>query len=127
MQKPQPGKNKSGSHQNPMRLNVIWLWPILRVLLSHVWRLRRIPKKYIDIPQKAIQWLLFPMVRLFLGLGNIGPEASKPVMEGKSLLFKIFADIDGIDIELDTEDVDKFVETVKNHCAHLWRYQFGGY
>ncbi len=48
-----------------------------------------------------------------LGLGNIGPEASKPVMEGKSLLFKIFSDIDGIDIELDTTDVDKFVETVK--------------
>ncbi len=48
-----------------------------------------------------------------LGLGNIGPEASKPVMEGKSLLFKIFADIDGIDLELDTEDVEKFVETVK--------------
>lgn len=48
-----------------------------------------------------------------LGLGDIGPLASKPVMEGKSLLFKIFADIDGIDIELDTKDVDKFVETVK--------------
>ncbi len=48
-----------------------------------------------------------------LGLGDIGPEASKPVMEGKSLLFKIFADIDSIDIELDTTDVDKFVETVK--------------
>lgn len=48
-----------------------------------------------------------------LGLGNIGPQASKPVMEGKSLLFKIFSDIDGIDIELDTEDVDRFVETVK--------------
>ncbi len=48
-----------------------------------------------------------------LGLGNIGPEASKPVMEGKGLLFKIFADIDGMDIEVDTEDVDKFVETVK--------------
>lgn len=48
-----------------------------------------------------------------LGLGNIGPEASKPVMEGKSLLFKIFADIDAIDIELDTTDVDKFIETVK--------------
>ncbi|MEK6152039.1 NADP-dependent malic enzyme [Flavobacteriaceae bacterium 3-367] len=48
-----------------------------------------------------------------LGLGDIGPEAAKPVMEGKSLLFKIFADIDGIDIELDTKDVDKFVETVK--------------
>ncbi len=48
-----------------------------------------------------------------LGLGDIGPEASKPVMEGKCLLFKIFADIDGIDIEVDTKDVDKFVETVK--------------
>lgn len=48
-----------------------------------------------------------------LGLGDIGPEASKPVMEGKSLLFKIFADIDAIDIELDTKDIDKFIETVK--------------
>jgi malate dehydrogenase (oxaloacetate-decarboxylating)(NADP+) len=48
-----------------------------------------------------------------LGLGNIGPEASKPVMEGKGLLFKIFADIDVFDIELDATDVDKFVETVK--------------
>ncbi|SFW45955.1 NADP-dependent malic enzyme [Cellulophaga fucicola] len=48
-----------------------------------------------------------------LGLGDIGPEASKPVMEGKALLFKIFSDIDGVDIEIDTKDVDKFVETVK--------------
>ncbi len=48
-----------------------------------------------------------------LGLGDIGPEAAKPVMEGKCLLFKIFADIDGIDIELDTKDVDTFVNTVK--------------
>jgi malate dehydrogenase (oxaloacetate-decarboxylating)(NADP+) len=48
-----------------------------------------------------------------LGLGNIGPEASKPVMEGKGLLFKIFADIDVFDIEVDAQDVDKFVETVK--------------
>ena len=49
-----------------------------------------------------------------LGLGNIGPEASKPVMEGKGLLFKIFADIDVFDIEVDTEDVDQFIQTVKN-------------
>ncbi|GAL88019.1 NADP-dependent malic enzyme [Jejuia pallidilutea] len=49
-----------------------------------------------------------------LGLGNIGPEASKPVMEGKGLLFKIFADIDVFDIEVDTENVDAFIETVKN-------------
>jgi len=48
-----------------------------------------------------------------LGLGNIGPEASKPVMEGKGLLFKIFADIDVFDIELNTNDVDHFVSVVK--------------
>lgn len=49
-----------------------------------------------------------------LGLGDIGPEASKPVMEGKGLLFKIFADIDVFDIEIGTKDIDKFIETVKN-------------
>ena len=49
-----------------------------------------------------------------LGLGDIGPEASKPVMEGKALLFKIFADIDVFDIEVGTKDVDAFIETVKN-------------
>ncbi len=48
-----------------------------------------------------------------LGLGNIGPEASKPVMEGKGLLFKIFADIDVFDIELNTTNIDEFVRTVK--------------
>ncbi len=49
-----------------------------------------------------------------LGLGNIGAEAGKPVMEGKALLFKIFADIDVFDIEIDTENIDEFIETVKN-------------
>lgn len=48
-----------------------------------------------------------------LGLGNIGAVASKPVMEGKSLLFKIYADIDAFDIELDTTNVDEFIRTVK--------------
>ena len=44
-----------------------------------------------------------------LGLGDIGALASKPVMEGKAVLFKRFADIDGIDLEVDTRDVDEFV------------------
>ena len=48
-----------------------------------------------------------------LGLGDIGPEASKPVMEGKGVLFKIFADIDVFDIEVNETDVDKFIEIVK--------------
>ena len=48
-----------------------------------------------------------------LGLGDIGPEASKPVMEGKGVLFKIFADIDVFDLELDAADPDRFIDTVK--------------
>ncbi len=48
-----------------------------------------------------------------LGLGNIGPLAAKPVMEGKGVLFKIFADIDVFDIEIDTQNVEEFVKTVK--------------
>ncbi|SVB24345.1 uncharacterized protein METZ01_LOCUS177199, partial [marine metagenome] len=49
-----------------------------------------------------------------LGLGNAGPLAAKPVMEGKAVLFKRFADIDVFDIELDTQDVDEIVNTIKN-------------
>jgi malate dehydrogenase (oxaloacetate-decarboxylating)(NADP+) len=48
-----------------------------------------------------------------LGLGDIGADAGKPVMEGKGLLFKIFADVDVFDIEVTEKDIDKFIETVK--------------
>src|SRR5688500_16157369 len=48
-----------------------------------------------------------------LGLGNLGALAAKPVMEGKSVLFKRFADIDAIDLEVDTEEVDAFVDCVR--------------
>jgi malate dehydrogenase (oxaloacetate-decarboxylating)(NADP+) len=56
-----------------------------------------------------------------LGLGNLGALASKPVMEGKAVLFKRFADVDAIDLELDTEDPDKFIEAVA-----LLEPSFGG-
>jgi len=56
-----------------------------------------------------------------LGLGNIGPLAAKPVMEGKSVLFKRFADVDGINIEVHTENVDELVE-----CVRLFGRSFGG-
>jgi malate dehydrogenase (oxaloacetate-decarboxylating)(NADP+) len=56
-----------------------------------------------------------------LGLGNIGAAASKPVMEGKSVLFKKFADVDGIDLEVNTEDPDRFVDAVS-----LLEPSFGG-
>ncbi|MEM7168674.1 MAG: NADP-dependent malic enzyme [Pseudomonadota bacterium] len=54
-----------------------------------------------------------------LGLGNLGALAAKPVMEGKSVLFKRFADIDGIDLEVDTQDVDTFVNCVR-YLGQSW-------
>jgi malate dehydrogenase (oxaloacetate-decarboxylating)(NADP+) len=56
-----------------------------------------------------------------LGLGNLGALASKPVMEGKAVLFKRFADVDSIDLEVDTEDVDAFI-----NCVKLLGPSFGG-
>ena len=56
-----------------------------------------------------------------LGLGNLGALASKPVMEGKSVLFKRFADVDSIDLEVDTQDVDEFV-----NCVRFLGPSFGG-
>ncbi|MGH6931438.1 MAG: NADP-dependent malic enzyme [Dongiaceae bacterium] len=56
-----------------------------------------------------------------LGLGDLGPLGAKPVMEGKAVLFKRFADIDGIDIEVDTKDVDEFV-----NCVRYLGPSFGG-
>src|ERR1700744_4986643 len=48
-----------------------------------------------------------------LGLGDLGPVASKPVMEGKSVLFKRFADVNSIDLEIDTKDVEQFINAVR--------------
>ena len=56
-----------------------------------------------------------------LGLGNLGALASKPVMEGKSVLFKRFADVDSIDLEVDTENVDEFI-----NCVRYLGPSFGG-
>ncbi|KKJ77151.1 malic enzyme [Kiloniella litopenaei] len=56
-----------------------------------------------------------------LGLGNLGALGSKPVMEGKAVLFKRFADVDGIDLEVDTENVDEFV-----NCVRFLGKSFGG-
>jgi len=56
-----------------------------------------------------------------LGLGDLGPLGAKPVMEGKAVLFKRFADIDGIDLEIDTRDVDEFV-----NCVRYLGKTFGG-
>ena len=62
-----------------------------------------------------------------LGLGNLGALASKPVMEGKAVLFKRFADVNSIDIEVDTEDAQRFIECVELLGAELRRDQPRGH
>jgi len=70
------------------------------------------PDKAYDYTAKSNTVAVISNGTAVLGLGNIGALASKPVMEGKAVLFKKFADIDGIDLEVSTEDVDRFVDAV---------------
>ena len=60
-----------------------------------------------------------------LGMGDLGALASKPVMEGKAVLFKRFADVDAIDLEVDTTDVEEFIGAVRYLGPHLRRHQSG--
>ena len=79
------------------------------------------PDKAYDYTAKGNLVAVISNGTAILGLGNLGALASKPVMEGKAVLFKRFADVDSIDIELDTEDPDKFIEAVA-----LMEPSFGG-
>ena len=71
------------------------------------------PSKAFDYTARGNMVAVITNGTAVLGLGNLGALASKPVMEGKSVLFKRFADIDAIDLELDTTDVDEFVNAVR--------------
>jgi malate dehydrogenase (oxaloacetate-decarboxylating)(NADP+) len=70
------------------------------------------PDKAYDYTSKGNLVAVVSNGTAILGLGNLGALASKPVMEGKAVLFKRFADVDAIDLEVDTEEVERFVETV---------------
>jgi malate dehydrogenase (oxaloacetate-decarboxylating)(NADP+) len=74
----------------------------------------RDPHKVYDYTNKQNLVAVISNGTAVLGLGDIGADASKPVMEGKALLFKIFAGVDVFDIEVDQNDPEKFIETVKN-------------
>ena len=73
----------------------------------------KIQELYMITRLKEILWLLLLMALQFLGLGNIGASASIPVMEGKAVLFKSFAGINGVPIALDTKDTEEIIRTVK--------------
>ncbi|MEE9209540.1 MAG: NADP-dependent malic enzyme, partial [Kiloniellales bacterium] len=79
------------------------------------------PNKAYDYTAKGNLVAIISNGTAVLGLGAIGPLAAKPVMEGKAVLFKRFADIDGIDLEIDTRDVDEFV-----NCVRYLGKTFGG-
>ena len=83
--------------------------------------IEKIPETIYDYTSKGNIVAVISNGTAVLGLGNIGASASKPVMEGKAVLFKKFADVDGIDLELDTEDTEKFVDAVS-----LLEPSFGG-
>ncbi|MBS9719156.1 NADP-dependent malic enzyme [Tianweitania sp. BSSL-BM11] len=71
------------------------------------------PSKAFDYTTKGNMVAVISNGTAILGLGNLGALASKPVMEGKSVLFKRFADVDSIDLEVDTEDADQFINAVR--------------
>src|SRR3954468_4849590 len=79
------------------------------------------PHKAFDYTTRGNMVAVISNGTAILGLGNLGALASKPVMEGKSVLFKRFADVDSIDLEIDTEDVDAFV-----NCVRYLGPSFGG-
>lgn len=72
------------------------------------------PSKAYDYTAKGNLVAVISNGTAILGLGNLGAQASKPVMEGKAVLFKRFADVDSIDLEVDTEDADAFIDSVKH-------------
>lgn len=71
------------------------------------------PQKAFDYTARGNMVAVISNGTAILGLGNLGALASKPVMEGKAVLFKRFADVDSIDLEIDTEDADEFINCVK--------------
>ncbi|HEY9056496.1 MAG TPA: NADP-dependent malic enzyme [Aurantimonas sp.] len=79
------------------------------------------PDKAFDYTARGNMVAVISNGTAILGLGNLGALASKPVMEGKAVLFKRFADVDSIDLEIDTENVDDFV-----NCVRLLGPSFGG-
>ena len=86
-------------------------WPCLAI--------HKDPDKAYDYTAKGNLVAVISNGTAVLGLGDLGPLGAKPVMEGKAVLFKRFADIDGIDLEVDTKDVDQFVNSIR-YLGKTW-------
>ena len=122
-----PGKNWSSTHQAVQHTNgpVTSLLPRSSRTLSGNWK--KDPKTAYDYTAKGNLVAVISNGTAVLGLGDIGALSGKPVMEGKGLLFKIYAGIDVFDIEVNEKDPEKFIQAVKSYCSHFRRYQSRGY
>ncbi len=97
------------------------VWP------SPAARSRKTPTTCISTPSKGNMVAVVSNGTAVLGLGDIGPEAGLPVMEGKAVLFKEFGGVDAFPICIDAHDAASVIAACQGHCAHLWRHQLGGY
>ena len=94
---------------------------------SPVWRSRRTSDKSYELTRRHNLCAVITDGTAVLGLGDIGPEAGMPVMEGKCALFKAFADVDAFPLCVKTHDVDEFVNAVYLMSRLLRRHQPGGH
>ena len=120
---PQPGKWRLRPPSN-CRTNTIWRWPI-RPGGSALRGIVKDPNAAYQYTSKGNLVAVVTNGTAVLGLGDIGPLASKPVMEGKGVLFKKFAGIDVFDIEINEKDPDKLVEIIAalepTFAASIWK------
>ena len=100
-------------------------WPIRRAWRCRCCAIAENPDPAYDYTAKGNLVAVISNGTAILGLGDLGALASKPVMEGKAVLFKRFADVDAIDLEVDTTDVDAFINRGALSGPQLRRHQSG--
>ena len=119
---PTPGKIRS-PQPNRWSRSAISRWPIPRGSPRPAWRSSKIPVRPMSSTTRSNLVAVVTNGTAVLGLGNIGPLAGKPVIEGKGCLFKKFAGIDVFDIELAENDPDQLIETIARSGADFRRHQ----
>ena len=100
---------------------MIFPWPILPGVAEPCLEIQKNPEDAYIYTAKCNLVAVISNGTAVLGLGDIGALAGKPVMEGKGLLFKVFADVDVFDIEVDEKDIDKIDCHRKGHFSHIRR------
>ena len=122
-----PPESWRSRRQSRSATSATWRSPIRRASPLPAWRSATIRRPPPTIRRAPIWSRVISNGTAVLGLGNIGPLAAKPVMEGKAVLFKKFAGIDVFDIEIDAPEIERMVETDRRARADLRRHQSRGH